>query len=196
MRAARSQNPSSWQQSKTSLDDQAIFGPVRDFACVCGKYEGHRYENMICDRCGVKVASAEVRRSRFAHVELSVPVPHPLGDHGEAIHVFPILPAAFFEAAQNAGLAERYEDLLRANGSGNAIEITRAIERICELLMPIVIQAHRWKLREAETLARGLGLVRKSDAVKHDGRCDHCGYVIYGLNADKCPGCGKTIERY
>ncbi|MDD3179966.1 MAG: DNA-directed RNA polymerase subunit beta' [Opitutaceae bacterium] len=55
---------------------QKIFGPVRDYECACGKYKRIKYKDVICDRCGVEVTVARVRRERMGHIELSVPVAH------------------------------------------------------------------------------------------------------------------------
>ncbi len=55
---------------------QKIFGPVRDYECACGKYKRIKYKDVICDRCGVEVAVARVRRERMGHIELAVPVAH------------------------------------------------------------------------------------------------------------------------
>lgn len=53
-----------------------IFGPVRDYECLCGKYKKMRYKGVVCEKCGVEVASAKVRRSRMGHIELVSPVAH------------------------------------------------------------------------------------------------------------------------
>ncbi len=55
---------------------QKIFGPVRDYECACGKYKRIKYKDVVCDRCGVEVTVARVRRERMGHIELSVPVAH------------------------------------------------------------------------------------------------------------------------
>jgi DNA-directed RNA polymerase subunit beta' len=55
---------------------QKIFGPVRDYECACGKYKRIKYKDVICDRCGVEVTVARVRRERMGHIELAVPVTH------------------------------------------------------------------------------------------------------------------------
>ncbi len=55
---------------------QKIFGPVRDYECACGKYKRIKYKDVICDRCGVEVTVARVRRERMGHIELAVPVAH------------------------------------------------------------------------------------------------------------------------
>ncbi len=53
-----------------------IFGPVRDYECLCGKYKKMRYKGVICEKCGVEVTKAKVRRSRMGHIELVAPVAH------------------------------------------------------------------------------------------------------------------------
>ena len=55
---------------------ERIFGPTKDFECACGKYKRLRYKNIICDRCGVEVTRAKVRRERMGHIELATPVSH------------------------------------------------------------------------------------------------------------------------
>ncbi|OHD91668.1 DNA-directed RNA polymerase subunit beta', partial [Sulfuricurvum sp. RIFOXYD12_FULL_44_77] len=53
-----------------------IFGPVRDYECLCGKYKKMRYKGVICEKCGVEVTSAKVRRTRMGHIDLVTPVAH------------------------------------------------------------------------------------------------------------------------
>ena len=55
---------------------ERIFGPTRDWECHCGKYKRIRYKGMVCDRCGVEVTRAKVRRERMGHIELAAPVSH------------------------------------------------------------------------------------------------------------------------
>jgi len=55
---------------------ERIFGPVKDWECHCGKYKRIRYKGIICDRCGVEVTRAKVRRERMGHIELAAPVVH------------------------------------------------------------------------------------------------------------------------
>ena len=55
---------------------ERIFGPVKDWECQCGKYKRIRYRGVVCDRCGVEVTQAKVRRERMGHIELAVPVMH------------------------------------------------------------------------------------------------------------------------
>jgi DNA-directed RNA polymerase subunit beta' len=53
-----------------------IFGPVKDYECLCGKYKRLKHRGVICEKCGVEVALAKVRRERMGHVELASPVAH------------------------------------------------------------------------------------------------------------------------
>ncbi len=53
-----------------------IFGPVRDFECICGKYKGMKHRGVICEKCGVEVIQSKVRRERMGHIELAAPVAH------------------------------------------------------------------------------------------------------------------------
>ena len=61
---------------KDGLFCAKIFGPVKDYECLCGKYKKKKYEGTICDRCGVEVTRSDVRRERFGHIELASPVAH------------------------------------------------------------------------------------------------------------------------
>jgi len=61
---------------KDGLFCAKIFGPIKDYECLCGKYRGKRFEGTICDRCGVEVTRSYVRRQRFGHIELAAPVAH------------------------------------------------------------------------------------------------------------------------
>ena len=61
---------------KDGLFCERIFGPTKDWECHCGKYKRVRYKGIICDRCGVEVTKAKVRRERMGHIELAAPVAH------------------------------------------------------------------------------------------------------------------------
>src|ERR1700687_556553 len=61
---------------KDGLVDERIFGPTRDWECYCGKYKRRRYKCISCDRCGVEVTPAKVRRERMGHIQLASPVSH------------------------------------------------------------------------------------------------------------------------
>lgn len=55
---------------------ERIFGPTKDWECSCGKYKRVRYKGIVCDKCGVEVTRAKVRRERMGHIELASPVSH------------------------------------------------------------------------------------------------------------------------
>ncbi len=61
---------------KDGLFSERIFGPVKDYECYCGKYRRIRYKGVVCDRCGVEVTRASVRRERMGHITLAAPVAH------------------------------------------------------------------------------------------------------------------------
>ncbi len=61
---------------KDGLFCEKIFGPTKDWECHCGKYKRVRYKGIVCDRCGVEVTTAKVRRERMGHIELAAPVAH------------------------------------------------------------------------------------------------------------------------
>jgi len=61
---------------KDGLFAEHIFGPIKDWECYCGKYKKIRYKGIVCDKCGVEVTRAVVRRERMAHIDLAAPVAH------------------------------------------------------------------------------------------------------------------------
>ena len=61
---------------KDGLFDERIFGPSKDWECYCGKYKRIRFKGIICERCGVEVTRARVRRDRMGHIELASPIAH------------------------------------------------------------------------------------------------------------------------
>ena len=69
-------NYRSFKPERDGLFCERIFGPVKDWNCHCGKYKGIRYRGVVCDRCGVEVTQAKVRRERLGQIELAVPVSH------------------------------------------------------------------------------------------------------------------------
>jgi hypothetical protein len=180
-----------WEQRRGTLEDQSIFGPLRDFECACRKYRGSKYKNMICDRCGVKVTTRAARRQRFGHIDLQVPVLHPLGQSAELLSTIPVLPAVFFESHAGKRLGEIYDELVRSVLVDSSKEFVTGFHGLLDMLLPIATFAHEWGLEEAETLAWGLALeVRLGPA---SGTCSYCGYPLEGLDVPACPGCGNKL---
>ncbi len=69
-------NYRSFKPEKGGLFCERIFGPTRDWECNCGKFKRVKHKGIVCDRCGVEVTQAKVRRERMGHIELAVPVSH------------------------------------------------------------------------------------------------------------------------
>ena len=69
-------NYRTFKPERDGLFCERIFGPVRDWECSCGKYKYIKYKGVVCDRCGVEVTEARVRRERMGSIELAVPVGH------------------------------------------------------------------------------------------------------------------------
>ncbi|MDR0789034.1 MAG: DNA-directed RNA polymerase subunit beta', partial [Bifidobacteriaceae bacterium] len=61
---------------KDGLFDERIFGPIKDFECSCGKYKNRRFKGIVCEKCGVEITSAKVRRDRMGHIDLVTPIAH------------------------------------------------------------------------------------------------------------------------
>ena len=64
------------RSERGGLFDERVFGPEKDYECYCGKYKRIRYSGIVCDKCGVEVTQAVVRRERMGHIELASPVAH------------------------------------------------------------------------------------------------------------------------
>ena len=64
------------RSERGGLFDERIFGPEKDFECYCGKYRGIRFKGIMCEKCGVEITRAIVRRERMGHIELAAPVSH------------------------------------------------------------------------------------------------------------------------
>jgi len=69
-------NYRTYKPEKYGLFDERIFGPHKDYECACGKYKRVRFKGVICDKCGVEVTKAIVRRERMGHISLATPVAH------------------------------------------------------------------------------------------------------------------------
>ncbi len=69
-------NYRTFKPERDGLFCSRIFGPIKDYECLCGKYRRLKYKGIICEKCGVEVTSSKVRRERMGHIELSAPVAH------------------------------------------------------------------------------------------------------------------------
>jgi hypothetical protein len=192
LRVPRDPQAANWNQRRGTLEDQAIFGPIRDFECACEKYHGEQHRNLICHVCGVKVTTCSVRRQRFGHFDLPKPITHPIGLGGEQLSVFPVLPASFLESPSGEDLAALYDALLKSSTAESPEQVADGLRRLIHLLVPALTVALEWDLHDANTLAWGLALDRK--VAPSDGLCQYCGYPLSGLNVTDCPGCQHEVR--
>src|SRR5579863_1568263 len=69
-------NYRTFKPERAALFCAPIFGPIKDYECLCGKYKRMKYRGIICEKCGVEVTLSKVRRDRMGHIELASPVAH------------------------------------------------------------------------------------------------------------------------
>ena len=69
-------NYRTFKPEKDGLFCAKIFGPVKDYECLCGKYKRMKYRGVICEKCGVEVTTSKVRRERMGYIDLAAPVAH------------------------------------------------------------------------------------------------------------------------
>jgi hypothetical protein len=163
--AVRKASATRWEERRGTIEDQQIFGPERDDICACGKYEGMEFHHIVCDRCGVRVCSRAERSRRFGHIELGAGVPHPLADGADPLAAFPVLPARYVEAEGGRQLASVYDSLVLASSNKSRDDVMRSLDRLAEILLPVLEFGHRWGLADAVMLAHGLALEdREQDA--------------------------------
>ena len=154
---------------KDGLFCEKIFGPTKDWECHCGKYKKIRYKGVICDRCGVEVTKASVRRERVGHIKLAAPVSHIWYFKGIPSRMGLILDISprtlekvlyfasyiVLDAGQTAlqykqVLSEKeYRDEIEKYGSG-AFRVGMGAEAIQELLQAIDLE------KDSEELRKGL----------------------------------------
>ena len=69
-------NYRTFKPEKDGLFCSRIFGPIKDYECLCGKYKRMKFRGITCEKCGVEVTLSKVRRDRMGHIELATPVAH------------------------------------------------------------------------------------------------------------------------
>ena len=158
---------------KEGLFCEKIFGPSKDWECHCGKYKKIRYKGVICDRCGVEVTKANVRRERMGHIELAAPVSHIWYFKGipsrmglildlsprtlEKVLYFAnyiVLDPAETDLKYKQVLTEKeYQD--SRESWGNKFRVGMGAEAIKELLQAIDLEAEVTELRDALRDATG-----------------------------------------
>ncbi|AEA34339.1 DNA-directed RNA polymerase subunit beta' [Hippea maritima] len=76
VKKAETINYRTFKPERDGLFCAKIFGPIKDYECLCGKYKRQKYEGIVCEKCGVEVTKSKVRRERMGHIELAAPVAH------------------------------------------------------------------------------------------------------------------------
>ena len=69
-------NYRTFKPERDGLFCSKIFGPIKDYECICGKYKRMKHRGVVCEKCGVEVTLAKVRRERMGHIDLAAPVAH------------------------------------------------------------------------------------------------------------------------
>lgn len=144
-----------------------IFGPVRDYECLCGRYKRMKYKGIVCEKCGVEVTQSRVRRERMGHIDLAAPVVHVwfmksvpsrismILDRGvkelEKILYFEkyvVLDPGFSHFSKNETITEEeYQSALDKYGEG-AFDVSIGAEAIKSMLAAIDLNAEADKLRK------------------------------------------------
>ena len=164
---------------KDGLFCERIFGPTKDWECHCGKYRRVRYKGVVCDRCGVEVTKAKVRRERMGHIELAAPMSHIWYFKGIPSRMGLLLDMSprslekvlYFASyvvtdAGDTGLAYKqvltereYRNAIEKYGYGN-FEVGMGAEAVKKLLENIDLDAQSVELREDLRDATGQKRVR------------------------------------
>ena len=164
---------------KDGLFCERIFGPTKDWECHCGKYRRVRYKGVVCDRCGVEVTKAKVRRERMGHIELAAPMSHIWYFKGIPSRMGLLLDMSprslekvlYFASyvvtdAKDTGLAYKqvltereYRNNIEKYGYGN-FEVGMGAEAVKKLLENIDLDAQSAELREDLRDATGQKRVR------------------------------------
>ncbi len=163
---------------KEGLFCEKIFGPTKDWECHCGKYKRVRYKGVVCDRCGVEVTKANVRRERMGHIELAAPVSHIWYFKGIPSRMGLILDMSprslekilYFASyvVIDGGDTPLYEKQLLSEGEyreareqyGNEFTAMMGAEAVKELLRNIDLEAENKELRAELKDSRGQKKVR------------------------------------
>src|SRR5438045_3466332 len=132
-----------------------IFGPIKDYECLCGKYKRMKYKGIVCEKCGVEVTVSKVRRERMGHIELAAPVAHiwflkSLGNRTEwmIMEVIPVIPPELRPLVPLDGgrfATSDLNDLYR-----RVINRNNRLKRLMELRAPdIIVRNEKRMLQEA-----------------------------------------------
>ena len=173
-------NYRTFKPEKGGLFCERIFGPVKDWECSCGKYKRIKYKGVVCDRCGVEVTLARVRRERMGHIDLSVPATHiwffkcmpsrlglmldMTGRHLERVIYYEdylVVDPGETPLAQNQLLTEEEFREAKATYGPESFEATMGAQAVHDALCRIDLAAGVVELQEAMTKTRSKQIRKK-----------------------------------
>ncbi len=159
-------NYRTFRPEKDGLFCSRIFGPIKDYECLCGKYKRMKFRGIICEKCGVEVTKANVRRERMGHIELASPVAHiwflkslpsrislaidmKLKDVEKVLYFesFMVLEPGLTELKKNELLSEEEYQKAQEKYGDDAFEVGIGAEAIREILVNLDLKAEKIKLR-------------------------------------------------
>ena len=161
-------NYRTFRPEKDGLFCARIFGPIKDYECLCGKYKRMKFRGIICEKCGVEVTRSNVRRDRMGHIELATPVAHiwflkslpsrisaaidmKLKDVEKVLYFesFLVIEPGLTKLTKNQLLTEEEYMKAQEEYGSDAFEAGIGAEAIREILLKLDLNAERDKLRSA-----------------------------------------------
>ena len=162
----RSQKP-----EKDGLFCERIFGPMKDYACACGKYHNsRRWAGINCERCGVEVTESSVRRERMGHIELASPVAHVWYSHGVAKHMSTLLDLKNKDLERVLNFTSRI--ITSVDTVRRAEELDMLREELEESLVEFARERDDEKAAVLERRDRGLAVVLREHEVNSESALD------------------------
>ena len=159
-------NYRTFRPEKDGLFCSRIFGPIKDYECLCGKYKRMKFRGIICEKCGVEVTKANVRRDRMGHIELASPVAHiwflkslpsrislaidmKLKDVEKVLYFesFMVIEPGLTELKKNQLLSEEAYQKAQEQYGEDAFQVGIGAEAIRELLINLDLESEKNKLR-------------------------------------------------
>jgi DNA-directed RNA polymerase subunit beta' len=167
---------------KDGLFCEKIFGPTKDWECYCGKYKRVRYKGIICERCGVEVTRAKVRRERMGHIDLAAPVSHIWffkGVPSRIGYILDIAPKELEKVLYFAGsIVTAVDGVKRAE---DLPELEEKVREACELYRT---DNEQRKIELEERLQRRIAWLRDNDTTGFD---DDDTFWVEELERDRSP---------
>jgi DNA-directed RNA polymerase subunit beta' len=165
---------------KDGLFCEKIFGPTKDWECYCGKYKRVRYKGIICERCGVEVTRAKVRRERMGHIDLAAPVSHIWFFKGVPSRIGYMLDIAPKELEKVLYFAASI--VTEVDQEGRAGELDRLQDEVNAAIEQFGVDKEERLLELGERLERRVQWLREGEA---PGLTDEDDYWIDDLKRDR-----------